>query len=103
MTKTDTSTDEGVPVMRDPLLVPIGEAAAHGVDWSDLSTHKTMTCRNHPTAVYLTKNPAIRSVHFVKPCDEAPQAGWPLAGLECPCPFDDLVVVLDPARTEEER
>lgn len=59
-------------------------------DWDRLSTMKYLTCVNHPTARYLTKNPWSRGLHFITPCDEAPQEGWPVSGLECPCPFSDL-------------
>lgn len=45
----------------------------------------TLTCRNHPTAEYTTKNPFQRNVH----CVQVP------VGMtkECDCPFHDLVVV----------
>lgn len=58
------------------------------VDWSDLSTLKDITCVNHTGAKYLSKNPYIRSLHFI--------AGDPKVGLitECPCPFGDLRVVI---------
>lgn len=81
-------------------LMKLDEAGAAGaVDWRDKSTHKTLTCANHPTARYLTKNPWERGLHFIRPCDEAPVEGWPGSGLECPCPFSDLRVVVfdDPA------
>jgi hypothetical protein len=66
------------------------------VDWNDLSTMKSLTCVNHPTAKYLTKNPWTRGLHFISPCDEAPfgdQSVGVLAAWECPCPFSDLRVV----------
>lgn len=42
-----------------------------------------LTCKNHAEMEYLTKNPYQRGLHLVK--------GWP----ECPCPFADLVVLVD--------
>lgn len=57
--------------------------------------HRHMTCVNHPTARYITKNPHTRTLHFIKPCEEAPQEGWPMGGLECPCPFSDLRVIME--------
>lgn len=59
----------------------------------------TMTCVNHPEGKWLTKHPALRSIHWV---------GWDLSGgggrhdlhplfgiRECPCSFGDLRVVVD--------
>jgi hypothetical protein len=43
-----------------------------------------LVCANHPEMEYLTKNPYMRSLHFVSNV-------WP----ECPCPFTDLVVLTD--------
>lgn len=48
----------------------------------------SLTCRNHPTARYLTKNPYCRQLHFI----EGPE-GSPFK--ECACAFDDLVVLVD--------
>lgn len=60
----------------------------------DLSTMKEVTCVNHPTARYLTKNPAMRGLHFI----EAPEGfGW---GQECPCPWDDLRVRVEDSEAE---
>jgi hypothetical protein len=56
------------------------------IDWADMSTLKEMTCVNHPTARYLTKNPWQRGLHFVTPA-----TGFGFS--ECPCPFGDLRVV----------
>lgn len=58
------------------------------IDWSDFSTMKEMTCKNHTGARYLTKNPWQRGLHFV--------AGDPSVGpyTECPCSFNHLVVVV---------
>ena len=49
--------------------------------------HATLTCRNHPTARYSTKNPYQRSLHFLRGPVETP---W----TECACPFSELVVVV---------
>jgi hypothetical protein len=51
----------------------------------------TLTCKNHPTARYLTKNPWQRGLHFIQPAEGFRQ------NEECPCPFDDLVVVTETA------
>jgi hypothetical protein len=75
---------------------------ANGVDWSDMSTMKELTCVHHPTAQYLTKNPWQRGLHFIEPCVEAPVEGWPFGGFECPCPFSDLRVVVGSGRYEKE-
>lgn len=56
-------------------------------EWTDdYSYMRELTCKNHPTARYLTKNPWSRSLHFIKPPD-----GY--IG-ECECPFSDLVVIV---------
>lgn len=46
-----------------------------------------MTCRNHPTARYSTKNPYQRGLHILKFPDG-------MTG-ECPCPFSDMVVIVE--------
>lgn len=46
-----------------------------------------ITCINHQTAKYLTKNPFSRGLHFVQAADGF---WW---NEECPCGFDELVVV----------
>lgn len=51
-----------------------------------------LTCRNHRGARYLSKNPHQRGLHFVQP-DPEWSAGKPFAEWECPCPFEDLLVV----------
>jgi hypothetical protein len=50
--------------------------------------HFRITCKNHPTAEYSTKNPYLRGLHFLKGADDI----GPFT--ECPCPFEDLVVVV---------
>lgn len=50
---------------------------------------KEITCVNHPTARYLSKNPMTRSLHFVR----APEGfGYTR---ECPCPYGDLRVKVE--------
>ena len=75
------------------MLVPIGE-----YEWTDdYSFHRTLTCKNHPTAKYLTKNPFYRSIHVVKLPEgeiERSETG------ECTCPFSDLVVVTDESKVD---
>lgn len=69
-------------------LVPIREHT-----WSDdFSYMRVVSCMDHPTSRYLTKNPSQRNLHLIVPPQEAPQEGWPLAGFECPCPFSRLGV-----------
>lgn len=48
-----------------------------------------MTCKNHPTALYSTKNPYLRGLHFLKAAD----GFGPIS--ECPCPFSYLVVIVE--------
>lgn len=63
-------------------LVPIKE-----FEWTDdYSFHRTLTCKNHPTAKYFTKNPFFRSIHLIKIPEDMTE--------ECKCPFEDLVVVV---------
>lgn len=48
-----------------------------------------LTCKNHPTARYSTKNPYQRGLHFLQGADDV----GPLT--ECPCPFEDMVVLVE--------
>lgn len=62
-------------------LTPINEYV-----WTDdYSFMRKLTCKNHPTARYLTKNPYFRGIHLVKFPEGERQ--------ECPCPFTDLMVI----------
>jgi hypothetical protein len=61
-------------------------------EWKDYSTMKTLTCRNHPTAEYLTKNPWLRSIHVIRLPESLGDKERTDTG-ECRCPFSDLVVV----------
>lgn len=66
------------------------------VDWNDMSTMKSLTCVNHPGALYSTKNPWERSLHVIQvptPEDMKPGEHRTSTG-ECECPFDDLRVVI---------
>lgn len=74
-----------------PKLVPIGE-----YEWTDdYSFLRTLTCRNHPTAKYYTKNPYFRSIGLIK----LPEGDIERTATgECTCPFADLAVVV----TEDE-
>ena len=51
------------------------------------SEHFKLTCKNHPTAEYSTKNPFLRNLHLLKFPDGMHS--------ECDCPFDDLVVLVE--------
>lgn len=48
-----------------------------------------LTCKNHPTAKYLTKNPYSRGLHLIN----VPEG----FSSECPCAFGDLVVLTEEA------
>jgi hypothetical protein len=53
------------------------------------STMFELTCKNHPTAKYLTKHPLLRGLHFIK-------AAYGFApNKECPCSFTELAVIGD--------
>lgn len=67
-----------------PKMIPVKE-----FDWGEIGPLHKLTCRNHPTAEYLTKNPWARGLHLIKTPD-----GFPTLE-ECPCPFEDLVVVVE--------
>jgi hypothetical protein len=61
----------------------------------------TLTCVNHPNGKWLTKHPALRSIHWIGWLNEAGDVEYSAAsdvthGLgirECSCPFGDLRVV----------
>lgn len=76
-------------------LVPIGL-----FPWSDdYSWSRMLTCLNHSTARYYTKNPFWRNLHLVK----LPQdANIPRSGTgECTCPMEYLAVIVAPGSNEE--
>lgn len=47
-----------------------------------------LTCKNHPTALYSSKNPHQRNLHILKFPNGSPDG-------ECACPFSDLVVLAE--------
>jgi hypothetical protein len=64
-------------------LIPISEFS-----FPELGPEQfTLTCRNHPTVRYSTKNPYHRSLHILRFPDEL--------DYECACPFSDLVVIAE--------
>jgi len=68
--------------------VPINE-----FEWPEPGGLFEVTCKNHPTAEYLTKNPWSRSLHAVGMPTDEDMAGAPRSVTgECRCPFDHLVV-----------
>jgi hypothetical protein len=60
------------------------------VDWDDRSTHKVLTCVNHPKARYSTKNPYDRSLF----CHKGLSGGDMMFDQECSCSFADLRVAV---------
>jgi hypothetical protein len=82
--------DEVTNTTKTVLWVPVNE-----YPWSmDDLTHKKLTCKNHPTAYYLTKHVWQRSLHVIHGPIEHPHK-------ECECPFDDLVVVINNENKED--
>lgn len=79
----------------DPVkLVRVGE-----FEWTDdYSFMRTMTCINHPTARYSTKNPYFRSLFIVK----LPEGDIERTATgECTCPISDLVVLVEETEVTE--
>jgi hypothetical protein len=68
-------------------LIPVGEFKfpASGMEGEMFD----LTCKNHPTARYTTKNPYTRNLHFLQAAE-----GFGFAQ-ECPCAFSDLVVIVE--------
>lgn len=64
--------------------IPVGE-----FKWDEPGPLHKLTCKNHPTAEYLSKNPWLRGIHVIKTPD-----GFGYF-TECPCPFSDMVVVVE--------
>jgi hypothetical protein len=48
-----------------------------------------LTCKNHPKLRWSTKNPYCRNLHYL---GAEGDVGF-VSEDECPCPFDDLVVI----------
>jgi len=74
--------------MNETKLVPVSE-----FEWTDdYSFLRELTCKNHPTARYLTKNPFERNIHLAKVPEgniERSDEG------DCTCPFSDLMVIVN--------
>jgi hypothetical protein len=69
-------------------LIPINE-----FKWTDdYSYHRTLTCKNHPTARYSTKNPYDRNIHIIT-LPEGPVERD--ASGDCKCKFTDLMVIAE--------
>jgi hypothetical protein len=68
-------------------MVPVGKFT-----WTtDFTYHRTLTCKNHPTARYSTKNPFERSLFLRK----LPEGDIERSATgECLCPFSDLMVIV---------
>jgi hypothetical protein len=69
-------------------LIPVAE-----YEWTDdYSFQRNMTCINHQTARYSTKNPFFRSIHIHK----LPEGNiFRTVNGECICPFADLAVIVE--------
>jgi hypothetical protein len=53
-----------------------------------------LTCKNHPTMLYSSKNPYQRSLHFLGEFELTPE--MKMIGLhECSCDFGDLLVIIE--------
>jgi hypothetical protein len=65
-------------------LIPIKE-----FNWGEVGPSYELTCINHQTAVYYSKNPWLRNLHFSRGAEDI----GPFT--ECPCPFSDLVVKVE--------
>lgn len=76
-------------------LTPISD-----YEWTDdYSFMRTLTCKNHPTARYLTKNPWWRGIHGIK----LPEGDIPRSETgECQCPFSALAVIMPEPKKEKE-
>lgn len=71
--------------------------------WTDdFSYHRTITCRNHPSAVYTTKNYFSRHLHCIQTpqSDDEGDIKRTRTG-ECDCPVEDLVVAMAEGSQEE--
>lgn len=62
----------------------------------------TLTCVNHQTAKYYSKNPWTRGLHLIEyPIEYRYGKGDNSRfGTECPCPFSDLRVVVEVSVTD---
>lgn len=82
--------------LANPIEGPAELVQISAFTWTDdLSWLRELTCRNHPTAKYYTKNWWDRRLHLVEyPADMPPYT-------ECPCPASDMVVVIRPDSQEQ--
>lgn len=97
-------------------LVPIGEFKFQNYDGLIQPdplppAHVDLTCKNHLTGMWSTKNPYQRSIHFLGwkemefttktghkiPLPMHPELGW----IECTCPFSDMLVITNEAQWRE--
>ncbi|KIQ62411.1 hypothetical protein TR51_25570 [Kitasatospora griseola] len=77
-------------------LIPV-----RNFEWTDdLSYMRTLTCKNHPTARYLTKNPFSRGLNLTKWPEDDDTPRTPIG--ECTCPFGDLVVIVEESQAPED-
>jgi hypothetical protein len=49
-----------------------------------------LACKNHPNLRWITKNPWVRSLHYIG-TESADEDLWSVP--ECACPMDDLLVI----------
>lgn len=82
--KTTTMEEERAMTTDRPITTAVEE-----FDWAHNGMKdQLLTCRNHNTGLWMTKNPSSRHLHFLR---EPIGMSW-----ECSCPFSDLVVITDP-------
>lgn len=87
---------EQEPVQGPALLVSVDD-----FPWTDdFSWMRELTCVNHPTAKYYTKNLFSRGLHIITLPQGIPMEERTYTG-ECKCPLRDLVVVVAPGSQEE--
>lgn len=90
MTSTHPSAKKKtIPSYKKGLIVKLTPISDY--NWTDnFSFMRTLTCINHQSAKYLTKNPFSRGIHVVKlPIGDIQRTN---SG-ECTCPFTNLAVV----------
>jgi len=86
-------------LQNEPIQGPAHLVLATDYPWTDdFSWLRALTCINHPTAGYLTKNPWERSVHiwFYPKGPDGKSLGH-----DCPCPSTALAVIVVPGSWEE--
>lgn len=76
-----------LPVIEGYTLVPVRE-----FEWTDdFSYHRTLTCQNHPSARYSSKNVWQRSIFIVTPPEGDIERG---PSGDCTCKVTDLLVMV---------